>query len=414
MKKFYDEMVPNYLNQLGKKYGTKVGTTSISTSKPLMEHQYDVVPMGDGSYGVINNGQTVMSGFNDEREAHEFIGEVNKAPSGLQFRKPVPYFAIPEEMRQQVLHKGQVLYSRKGTKKRYMADDETGLHGSMAEEREENNGVNRKQFAAQVYADWLEENGKPHTAEMIRLALHPVHGAWNAEAAPYWHYPNAYSGGRITTLEPPEMDSWENYYNERHPHPGTSRIYMYIPDKSTGRHYFSFGAHVPKEHAEELIKGLHSEGVTAGNDHALRVVEGSNPQQYARNHEPLASTQQIRDMVVNHAARFTTRGVPKSIFTSMVRNRLPKAGTMAIGATDRWKTAVKLVDQLVNSGGLKAVFTKGAPGTPQFNAGRGTTMIYHPDHAPSNPVDNTAEYRLPLLKLRRRGSLTHCGNGIEG
>ena len=44
MKKYYDEVYPNYLNKLGKKYGSQVGETQIPTDRSTIDGMPSMYP----------------------------------------------------------------------------------------------------------------------------------------------------------------------------------------------------------------------------------------------------------------------------------------------------------------------------------------------------------------------------------
>ena len=115
MKGFYDKMVPEMVNKLGKQFGAKVGETEI-----------DSVTSAGRNYGgnkryIVNDsrGQT-MAAFEDEAEASKYAKmKYQSDPAGGELRVvdrksklSVPYFPITDSMRESVLSQGQPLFSR--------------------------------------------------------------------------------------------------------------------------------------------------------------------------------------------------------------------------------------------------------------------------------------------------------------
>ena len=80
MKGFYDKIVPEAANKLGKQFGAKVGSTEITTTNSGK-------PTDDGAGGIIREG-------------------------GEPVKKSVPYFPITNSMRESVMSEGQPLFSR--------------------------------------------------------------------------------------------------------------------------------------------------------------------------------------------------------------------------------------------------------------------------------------------------------------
>ncbi len=104
MKGFYDKIIPDAANKLGKKFGTKVGETKVETGKyPLSEEwkpeEAKILHRGD-QYQVWapnrNGVNQFQSHFASEEEAKKFIADHEP---GYKEPKTVPYLPITPEMR---------------------------------------------------------------------------------------------------------------------------------------------------------------------------------------------------------------------------------------------------------------------------------------------------------------------------
>ena len=99
MKGFYDKIVPNFLNQFGKKYGAKVqpGTVSI-VSTPAQHH------------GLTESQFRAQSPDEQQRMVRQHA----YAHQGAKTEVPVHHFPITPEMREDVTKNGVPLYSKGG------------------------------------------------------------------------------------------------------------------------------------------------------------------------------------------------------------------------------------------------------------------------------------------------------------
>ena len=118
MKGFYDKMVPEMANKLGKQFGAKVGETKIKTGP-----QYDLKDFDPSEASIQHRGAqyqiwapNLESGtlqfkesFDSEASAKQFLKEYQKPNPKT---KTVPYFPITESMRESVLRQGQPLFAR--------------------------------------------------------------------------------------------------------------------------------------------------------------------------------------------------------------------------------------------------------------------------------------------------------------
>lgn len=106
MRAFYDRIMVNIANDLGKKYGARVGETEINTT-----HAIDIENMGDGEFVVtvfdrnkVINKETFASGEEAQAWADEQRAAANDAVHSLP---------ITPEMRDAALEQGQMLFSRR-------------------------------------------------------------------------------------------------------------------------------------------------------------------------------------------------------------------------------------------------------------------------------------------------------------
>jgi len=99
MKGFYDKMIPSFLNQFGKKYGAKVGTTSITPGMTAGE-------VFDKHYGEVR--RAIRNGdFGGQQFIAEKMAEINKPVAAHTF-------PITPEMREDVVKNGVPLYADGG------------------------------------------------------------------------------------------------------------------------------------------------------------------------------------------------------------------------------------------------------------------------------------------------------------
>jgi hypothetical protein len=112
MKGFYDKIVPETANKLGKQFGAKVGETEIGGS-PLRA----VYDPASGKYMVSRGGHAsydddvLDSGYNTKEQAEAAIRNKYKGDKGSD-SKTVPYFPITDSMRESVLSQGQPLFAK--------------------------------------------------------------------------------------------------------------------------------------------------------------------------------------------------------------------------------------------------------------------------------------------------------------
>ncbi len=96
MKGFYDQILPNIVEKIGKKYGVKVKEGEIN-SKYILKNKYEITARGGDTLEKANQ----QLNYRSNREDWKVEKENN----------PVKYFDIPEKMKQDVLKKGFALFS---------------------------------------------------------------------------------------------------------------------------------------------------------------------------------------------------------------------------------------------------------------------------------------------------------------
>jgi uncharacterized protein (TIGR02996 family) len=123
--------------------------------------------------------------------------------------------------------KGKRRFSRRGKVKRYMQSDEEMLQQPIidADMSRINNNTPAQPMNTLIYADWLEEHGRPATAELIRLHQHRVHGYRLAK-----YYPTITS--RTDTYTPIPFDPETQSQDVIHPHSATE---LYTTDWKEAR-----------------------------------------------------------------------------------------------------------------------------------------------------------------------------------
>lgn len=116
MKKYYDEIYPNFLNKYGKKYGAQVGETKVNTR----ESAYVDYIVGQGNFndttvlGVRSDGSTTIinQNANSMREAQQLANRYKEKNLKSQ-KETVRYLDITPEMKKAV-QKGQPLAAVEG------------------------------------------------------------------------------------------------------------------------------------------------------------------------------------------------------------------------------------------------------------------------------------------------------------
>jgi hypothetical protein len=116
MKKYYDEVYPNYLNKLGKKYGAQVGETNVKTQTG--EPAFVDYIVGPGNFndttvlGLRSDGTTsiINQNANSMEEAQQLVNRYKKEKNLGGGGEPVRYLDITPEMRK-AIKEGQPLAS---------------------------------------------------------------------------------------------------------------------------------------------------------------------------------------------------------------------------------------------------------------------------------------------------------------
>lgn len=121
MKGFYDKILPDTANKLGKRFGAKVEPGSVAGKSG----SYSVTKgENDALYSIVNDldGKRVSSGWTYE-EAAEWATRLNKETVGV----PVHSMAITPEMKASLLNEGQPLFQKaRKVQSKSLAPSETG------------------------------------------------------------------------------------------------------------------------------------------------------------------------------------------------------------------------------------------------------------------------------------------------
>lgn len=105
MKGFYDKIVPDYLNKLGKPHGAQVQMHSMPIGKPKVTEDEVINSFPGGVTDAMRSGDVGAQQYIAQKMA-----EANKP-------NMVHYFPIPDSMRQQIKNEGLPQYKRGGTVK---------------------------------------------------------------------------------------------------------------------------------------------------------------------------------------------------------------------------------------------------------------------------------------------------------
>jgi len=114
MKSMYDERIPSYANEIGKKFGAKVGKVELEGKKIEIDpDQIEEIPNanGEGSHFItyLPNGLREGAAFNTRAEATSALRE----RMGGQDTVTVPALEITPALRDSVMQKGQPLFMAK-------------------------------------------------------------------------------------------------------------------------------------------------------------------------------------------------------------------------------------------------------------------------------------------------------------
>jgi hypothetical protein len=99
MRKYYDEIYPKFLDKYGKKWGARVGETSIKGTGTGFDYFKD----GD-MFSVVDVNDNVVAKFKTQQEAAKEADKMNSAGA-----EPIRYIDITPEMKASVT-KGQPLF----------------------------------------------------------------------------------------------------------------------------------------------------------------------------------------------------------------------------------------------------------------------------------------------------------------
>lgn len=163
--------------------------------------------------------------------------------------------------------------AKKETPKRFAFEtEEHRFHRQMAYEYESSvkKGQVCDSISPLVYADWLEENGRPATAEAIRMHSND---STRLNPGTFFHYATSDDWGK----EPPNMTVYpsDKYKGKK------ILMCLHVPNLS-GKGYFSFVSLLKPRHANGLVQGLAEEGVRPDTDFAKKAIGEGKPKRFAR------------------------------------------------------------------------------------------------------------------------------------
>jgi hypothetical protein len=130
MKGFYDKIVPDLANKLGKQFGAKVGETKIGRGDVELEErlQKEIAAVRDEHSAAVQdlhnipdsegyeNSPRYRAALNKAYDLEEKWDQLKQqyAPVQDSFSKKVPYFPVTDSLRESVLKQGQPLFAREG------------------------------------------------------------------------------------------------------------------------------------------------------------------------------------------------------------------------------------------------------------------------------------------------------------
>ena len=177
MKGFYDKIVPDIANKLGKPFGAKVGDTTIEAT-PKRSRNLRVEPATLGRWQVTEDGQTgtVAGPFDTRAEADENLVSLRK-----QGPMKVPYLPIPEAMRKSALEQGQPLFKREATqeKKQERETTATTINRDTGKSLEDTIGDLSKLPKGKMTMAEHIENGVDHALTGVADTGNALTKAWN-------------------------------------------------------------------------------------------------------------------------------------------------------------------------------------------------------------------------------------------
>jgi hypothetical protein len=110
MKGFYDKMVPSYLNDLGKKYGVRVGERTIEGEVP---HSVTIPSIADANR--IGGEMFGITDFNSlSKEQFDMVKKAFEEQARAEYTTKLHSFDITPEMREDILNNGLPMYQRGG------------------------------------------------------------------------------------------------------------------------------------------------------------------------------------------------------------------------------------------------------------------------------------------------------------
>lgn len=157
-KRLYDQMIPNYLNKIGKPHGAQV--ESLAIREPKMNHVVEGLPQSWG-YHAFATPEEAHNFINTRTEPHHRDNlSVRQEPRTGGEGLTVQHLPITPKLRQSV-KQGQALYSRKMRVKRYGREHLEALEKHVQANPDDED-------ARQAWADELADAGDKDRANVIR------------------------------------------------------------------------------------------------------------------------------------------------------------------------------------------------------------------------------------------------------
>ena len=159
MKGFYDKIVPELANKLGKQFGAKVGETKITTAKGFPEGYILYGSDGVGGPHFATKEEAVAFA----KDHPEYEGGYIKKNSGTPEQgKSVPYFPLTDSLRESVLKQGQPLFSRERPV--------NGLPENLEDMLQDNQFAKRSPEYQQKILKWFEMIAQNRLPENVQKA----------------------------------------------------------------------------------------------------------------------------------------------------------------------------------------------------------------------------------------------------
>lgn len=178
MHGFYDKIIPTFLNNYGKRFHTQVGITQIPQDHDASNNRQfyninralEAFNRGGEVYGVDRYGHESLITSTQEMRDHPWRAFVH---GDKQPNMTVPYFPIPQSMRDHVMYKGQAQYKRRyAGRSRYSAETQS-VAGAL-----QSSASNNQRSVVDVAKDITHELGL-----LPAVATDTVHYAPNGSRA---------------------------------------------------------------------------------------------------------------------------------------------------------------------------------------------------------------------------------------